>query len=314
MKPTQSKTIIVKPVSSHCNLRCKYCYNGVQFRHGKKIPPMTLDIAERLHRFLPELEVRNIKLIWHGGEPLLRGLDFYKSVVMIQSQLLQDFSKLNIENSIMTNGTLVTNEWAAFLKENKWRLGVSLDGQKHIHDKFRVDSKGKGTFERVLNGRLIAEKVGISVGMISVITSETLKYPPEEVYQFLTSLSDSFDISPCWEPSRDGVTQEYVVEPEAFLTFIKSFFDIWWNNDDPKMDIRSLKNLLYSVIGGRPSNCAFNGNCSNFIAFDADGSVYPCGRLLDLSETVPALFSTPAPFSKALKVTCIGGKSWMKVA
>lgn len=284
MPPLLPRTVIVKPVSSRCNLRCSYCYNGVDFREHNHIPQMTLEVAEILHKSLLNFDEKFIKLIWHGGEPLLRGIDFYKSIIGIQQKLIAEFPQIHFENSVMSNGTLVTDEWVSFFAENKWRLGISIDGPPQIHNKFRVDVKQMGSFERAISGKILAEKAGISPGMIAVITSETVKYPPEQVYSFLKSIATGFDLSPCWEASCDGVKPEYSVEPSQFSKFMCDIFDLWWMEDDPQMNIRLFKNLLHGVLGGRPSNCAFNGSCAKFIAVDADGSVYPCGKFAGIQE------------------------------
>lgn len=278
-----SKTIIVKPVSSKCNLRCAYCYNSVEFRtHNKN--EMHVDVIRKLHESIPGLKEKFIKFIWHGGEPILRGIDFYEEVVIIQKDLLTSYPAIRIENSVMTNGTLITDNWVNFIRANKWKLGVSIDGPQAIHDRFRVDTKRNGSYQRALRGRRIAEKAGISVGMIAVVTSETIKHPVDEYYRFLTSIASGFDISPCWETEQDGSTPEYVIHPDDFLQFAKALFDLWWENDDPKVNIRLFKNLLHGVLGGRPSNCAFSGDCASFIAIDSDGSVYPCGKFAGIQE------------------------------
>jgi len=245
---------------------------------------MSLDVIRILHESIPGLEEKFIRIIWHGGEPILRGIEFYEEVVNLQQKLISSFPSIRIENSVMTNGTLITNKWANFISKNKWKLGVSLDGPHAIHDLYRVDVNGNGSYEMALRGRRIAEKAGISVGMIAVVTSETIKHPVDEYYRFLTSIATGFDISPCWETEQDGSTPEYVVNPDDFLRFAQALFDIWWENDDPKVNIRLFKNLLHGVLGGRPSNCAFSGDCASFIAIDSDGSVYPCGKFAGIQK------------------------------
>ena len=281
---SNTRTIIVKPVSSLCNLRCSYCYNGVESQHRQKLPFMSLDTVDALHNALPEIEERNVRLIWHGGEPLLRGLDFFRAVLGMQGQLLDSHPEMSLENSVMTNGTLITDEWVRFLKDNGWHLGISLDGPACVHDKYRVDANGQGTFERVLRGRRKAEATGMAVGMVAVITSETIRHPPDELYGFWASVSKSIHLSPCWESSGLGMTPEYVVDPNAFLEFVRSAFDLWWQEDNPGTSIRLFKNLVQGALGGRPGNCCFSGSCSQFTAIDADGSVYPCGKFAGIPE------------------------------
>ena len=247
---------------------------------------MTLDTVEALHQLLPDLGEKTIRLTWHGGEPLLAGIDFYRSVVSIQNRLLDNFQDLRVDNIIQTNGTLITDEWAVFFRENKWSVGVSLDGPAYIHNKYRVDNRGRGTLERVLKGTKKLQNAGVSVGVVAVVTSETARHRPDEVYKFLRSVSRNFELSPCWEAACEAVRPEYVVDPKAFLEFLKSIFDIWWKKDARRVRIRLLRNLVQGALSGSPIRCAGTGGCFQFIAIDAGGEVYPCDKFCGISEFV----------------------------
>lgn len=279
-----SKTIIVKPVSSKCNLRCRYCYNGIDARRHSTVPPMSVELVELLHQALPALGADNISLIWHGGEPLLRGLHFYKEVVSIQKQLLQALPNMTIRNGVQTNATLLTDGWVQFFATNDWRIGTSLDGPKPLHDAFRLGPGGVGSFERVTAGIRNAQDAGATIGFIAVITSETLKYSPEVLFKFWTSIEPRFAISPCWEAPKNGVRPAYVAKPEEYVEYMKALFDVWWNEDNPNIQTRLFNSLIQGVLGGRPTTCAFKGNCGSFLSVDADGGVYPCGKFSGIPE------------------------------
>ncbi|MDP1710328.1 MAG: radical SAM protein [candidate division WWE3 bacterium] len=280
----KTKTIIAKPVSSRCNLRCSYCYNATEFRKHDRIPMMTIRLVEQLHERVPELGTNRVTIIWHGGEPLIRGTDFYEEVVSIQKRLTEKFPGLRIRNDIQTNATLLTEEWAQFFVTNGWSVGTSLDGPKSLHDAFRVDARGKGTFDRVMAGIKCAQAAGVAIGFIAVVTSETLEYSPKELYDFWMSVSPRFAISPCWEAPVNGVSPRYVVDPRGYLTFLKELFDIWWRDDNPSMVIRPFNGLVQALLGGRGPTCAYNGNCEGFLSVDADGSAYPCGKFAGVPE------------------------------
>ena len=279
-----TKTVIVKPVSSRCNIRCFYCYNATEFRKHDRIPMMSVELMGQIHEKLPEFGVDDVTLIWHGGEPLIRGLAFYEAVVSIQKHLRQRFPNLRIVNNVQTNATLMTEEWARFFATNGWRVATSLDGPEGLHNTFRVDAKGRGTFDQVMAGIRCAQAAGVSIGFIAVVTSETLKYSPKELYDFWTSVSPHFAVSPCWEASINGVSPRYVVDPQGYLAFLKALFDIWWKNDDSEVTIRPFNGLIQAILGGCGPTCAYNGSCSDFLSVEADGSVYPCGKFAGVSE------------------------------
>ncbi len=282
---SSSKTIIIKPASSSCNLRCSYCYNGAEIHHRSKSGLMSIGTLEGIYNLLPQLNVRVVKLIWHGGEPLVRGLGFYKTAVALQKKLCEEHAGLKIDNSLMTNGTLLTDEWIEFFKENDWHIGISLDGTADIHNKYRVTAQGKGSFDTVFENIKKVNKAGLQIGLISVITKNTVaESDPKEMYGFLKSVSRNFEISPCWETSNNGNVPEYVVSPDLFLNYAKGMFDAWWQDDNPKIRIRFFSTLVQGAIGGKPQSCSFNGTCSHFFAIDADGGVYPCGKFAGIPE------------------------------
>lgn len=246
---------------------------------------MNLDALALIYDSLPLLNTKTVKLIWHGGEPLVRGLDFYKTAVILQKELCAKNASLKIDNSIMTNGTLLNDEWIEFFKENGWHVGVSLDGSADIHNKYRVDAHGNGSFEKVIQNIEKLKKAGLSIGLIAVVTNNTVENSkPQELYEFLNSISNNFEISPCWEASNNGTIPEYVVDPNLFLDYAKTMFDLWWQDDNPRVKIRFFNTLVQGAIGGKPQSCSFNGTCSHFFAIDADGSVYPCGKFAGIPE------------------------------
>lgn len=159
-------TPIVKVVGNYCNNRCGYCfYHGLDQASHKR---MSFELLESFMRQHVKLVPGNLSFIWHGGEPLLAGLDFFQEVVRLQRLLVsQDRS---VRNSVQTNGTLITDEWAVFFRENKFGVGVSLDGEVESHDRFRVTHTGRGTFNNTMRGIKILRKHGIKLSVIQTVT------------------------------------------------------------------------------------------------------------------------------------------------
>src|SRR3989304_9454220 len=127
---------------------------------------MSVELVGEIHEKLPEFGVDDVTLIWHGGEPLIRGLAFYEAVVSIQKHLRQRFPNLRIVNNVQTNATLMTKEWAGFFPTKGWRGATSLDGPEGLHNTFRVDAKGRAEFDRVMPGIRFSQPAGVSIGFI----------------------------------------------------------------------------------------------------------------------------------------------------
>lgn len=281
----KAKTVIVKPVSITCNQRCRYCYNfSVDFRTMHAIPKMEVSTVEAVQRNLVAMGYNRIRLVWHGGEPLLRGLQFYKDAVEMQARLHQEFPEVQVENGIQSNLTRLTPEWCDFFKRYRFSVGTSLDGWADLHNYYRQYPDGTGTFDDVMKGLKLAQEYGILGGYIAVLTDQTMKVDPKTYFNWLVAINPKVELSPCWEMGTPAETPPYVLQPQEFLTFLKGMFDAWIEKDDPSLEVRLLHGFMQALLGGRDMTCAFKGNCKDFLAIEADGSVYPCGKFSGIPE------------------------------
>lgn len=282
----KGKLVIMKPVSITCNQRCDYCYNlSVNFRTERSIPKMSLRTAELIQRELIKMGTKRIRFVWHGGEPLLRGLQFYKDIVVQQAKLHEEFPNVHIKNGMQSNLTLLTPEWCEFFKKNDFRIGSSLDGWEEIHNAHRKYPDGRGTFDDVMRGIKLAQDYGIMGGVIAVINNVTVQQDPIEFFNWITKVCPRTEISPCWEVGMNGKdVPDYIVNPYAFLKFAKAMFDAWWAKDNPKIEVRMFHGFVQALLGGKDFTCSFKGNCSDFLSIEADGSVYPCGKFSGIPE------------------------------
>ena len=276
-------TLIMKPIATSCNLRCSYCYHRAS--REKKLNRMSIGILRRLIQGCSTLPQGKIRFIWHGGEPLSAGIDFYKQVFKLQKHFLKD---KKVINTMQTNATLITEGWRDFFKENfPHGVGISLDGPEYIHDLYRRYSSDKGTFNKVLDGINLLKQAGIKIGILAVVTKQSVKYP-KEIFAFLLSLGlqlSGLQFNPCVEYGKDGRVTDYSLSPEEYSRFMIEIFDLWMKTGNPRIKIKSLYNMLeWFIMGRQPSLCMYKRDCSNYICVGPDGSVYHCGRFFQNSE------------------------------
>lgn len=239
---------------------------------------MTPEILELVIAQSIKASPKRVRFQWHGGEPLLAGIQFYQNAVALQEKYLLPDQK--IINSIQTNGTLINEDWVAFLKEACFGIGVSLDGPEHLHNFARVDAAGKGTFTRVMRGVRLLRKSGIKFGIIAVINRHNVSCP-REMYEFFSREKLSFSPNPC--VMRNPETDEpfgLSVDPMDYARFMIQVCDLWLSEDDPKFRVRPLVNIVQGLLGVSHGLCEFRGTCEQFLTIDSNGDIYPCDRFL----------------------------------
>jgi len=271
-------TLIIKPVSSNCNLRCRYCYHSEQ--QCMSYPHMTNEVIKELVKQTSQITSKEIYFIWHGGEPLLAGRDFYQKVISTQ------FCYSNNQfyhNSIQTNGTLMTYNWAEFLSENKFKVGVSLDGPSEIHDYNRIFHNGLGSFNEVMRGLSILRAKNVETGVITVISKKSLNRGKEILNFLIGNGFKRINLSPFAEQNNNGFI-EGSLTPEEYADFIIEVFDYWIERDDPEIKIQNLENFFQKLIGGKALLRHSTNRCSSYLSIDSNGDVFLCGRFLGMSD------------------------------
>jgi len=269
-----------------------------------------------------------MSFIWHGGEPLLVGIDFFREVVEIQNT----YSSINllgteVQNSIQTNGTLVTPEWAAFFKENDFKVGVSLDGDPEGHNLNRKNAAGSGSFDRAVRGIEILRDAGIEPGVIQTLTTSNL-HRTDEIYDFFRNhlglKSWSVNVFNTMSSGDERMDSESV-DSKQYTDYLKELIQLWLSTEDEKVSIREIDSHICSSIGRMPRNCSFNGQCTTFFCLEYDGRIYPCDRssgvedllLGDLrEETLEAILNGERKRSYDTKVNTVDascrGCEWQK--
>ncbi|MBD3254426.1 MAG: anaerobic sulfatase maturase [Candidatus Lokiarchaeota archaeon] len=293
----QQFQLLIKPVSYRCNLRCKYCFYLRVEDIYPKIDPfrMSDEVLESMISQLLKYRFRESIFGWQGGEPTLAGLDFFKKVVSFQQKYGQ--SGQIVGNAIQTNGTLLAKneEWAKFLEKYKFLIGLSLDGPKHIHDRYRKDIKGGSVWEKVMQAAQTFRDYGVEFNILCVVSKANVS-KAEEIYKFF--LENGFyhlQFIPALEADQNGKRASFSVSANQLGKFYCNLFNIWRKNPD-KASIRLFNGMIAHHLGYPKGNCAYEKKCADYMLVEWNGDVYPCdffvqdkyklGNLLkqDLSE------------------------------
>ena len=270
---------LIKPASGSCNIRCRYCfYHDIgENRDVASYGKMSEETLELLVQKALEAAEGSVSFGFQGGEPTLAGLDFYRRVVELQQKYNR--KKLRIFNAIQTNGILLDAEWADFLAQNHFLVGLSLDGTKEIHDANRLDPLGKGTFNRVLKTAQLLTAKQVEFNVLTVVTRQSARYI-DRIYGFFRRSGLLWQqYIPCLDPlGEERGSNPYSLTPEAYTSFLKTLFDLWYR--DVKAGnfiyIRYFENLVGMAMGQPPESCGLSGRCVIQNVVEADGSVYPC--------------------------------------
>nr|WP_296263430.1 SPASM domain-containing protein [uncultured Merdimonas sp.] len=272
-------TIMIKPASSLCNLRCGYCfYADVSSRRETAYyGQMSISVARKMIKniFCDLKPFDRVTFAFQGGEPMLAGLDFFSEFCR-----MAEAARKNIEISytIQTNGILMDENWCRFFKEKNFLVGLSLDGPEDFHDQNRIDERGEGTYQKVLHAKEMLEFYQVDYNILTVLTNELAKYP-EECWENAQNLKLSYiQYVPCLEDLGSEIAHPYTLTPQRFASFYIRLFELW-DRDRRKGKIISVKlfdDILNLLIFHICTACGITGKCSPQLVVESDGSVYPC--------------------------------------
>ncbi|MGL6153597.1 MAG: anaerobic sulfatase maturase [Cetobacterium sp.] len=272
-------SILIKPSSSLCNIRCKYCFyeDLSEEREIKSYGFMEIETLEIIVKKAFEYVKNGVcNFVFQGGEPTLIGLEFYKELIKFQKKY--NIEKATINNSIQTNGMLLDEKWASFFKENNFLVGLSLDGNEIVHNKRRIDPNGIGTFERVLKSKKILDEYNVEYNVLSVLDNELGKNI-EAVYEFFKKEDIRFQqYIPCLDSINDKKIICKNLDNDIYLQSMKKLFDLWYADimKNNIFSIRYFENILMIILTGRAESCDMMGHCSIQNVIESDGGIYPC--------------------------------------
>lgn len=276
---------IIKCTDIACNLKCEYCFYRYLDQTVRPESIMSEELTETIIGQLIEVNQGSCNFLWHGGEPLLAGIEFFERVVELQEKFSPKYGTA-IKNSIQTNGTLLNKKWASFFKKYGFSVGVSIDGPEHMQNRYRARAGGGDSFKAVMRGIQACQSEGLEVGAIAVVTSYNAQFP-EELYRFFVENGlKKFSLNPVFETGRDGKLCEYTVSDQQFGDFQESLLNLWIRQDDAEVEIRQFTQPLIGMIGGNMTSCIFSGRCSIFLDFHPNGDVRPCHSIKGQAEVL----------------------------
>lgn len=276
---TSNLNMMIKPASSNCNLSCKYCFyhSLTESRKIKSYGYMDIDLLEKIVKNGLAYSNKTCTFAFQGGEPTLVGLNFYEK--LIEFELKYNYKNLSIINAIQTNGIMINKKWAKFLSENRFLVGISLDGPKEIHNTNRINNQGKGTFKKVIETINLLNKYKVEYNTLTVVTSLVARHT-SKVYNFFKQHGFRYlQFIPCLNPLNGEIEEkDYSLKPDRYAYFLKTLFDLWYY-DISKGNIISIQyfdNLLGLLMGHKPEVCGMAGYCICQFVVEANGGVYPC--------------------------------------
>jgi len=292
--------IFTKPVGALCNLDCDYCYylEKQQQYPATRTPRMSEALLERyivqLIRATPGDE---INFFWHGGEPLLMGLDHFRRVVDLQQK--HKPRDKTVTNSIQTNGTLIDNDWADFLSSNSFKVGISLDGPKELHDGYRKNRIGSPSHEEALRGFKLLINYNLHSDILCVVHAQNAAHP-EAVYHYFKSIGARYiSFIPLVEainPKIQGQPVEFTdrsVSANGYGEFLSRIFDIWVKQDVGKIMVQIFEEVAREALGQPHSLCIFRKTCGDVPVLEHNGDFYTCDHYVDSAHLVGNLEEIP---------------------
>lgn len=274
-------TFLIKPASSLCNLRCKYCfYEDISDNRAVKSNGIMGEAVARniIEKAFQATDINgSIHFMFQGGEPTVAGLSFFQDFIQMEKEYQQ--KNIKIYHAIQTNGIVIDAGWAEFFRENHFLVGLSVDGTREIHDQFRADSKGCGTWQQVTHTLKLLEEYHVETHLLCVVTRQAAK-KPQRVWKSLVSLGGhALQFIPCLDPLElPRGTCSYSLTPDLYGRFLCNLFDCWYQawKSGQYVSIRLFDDYIRILSGNAPSCCAASGSCGNYLVAESDGSLYPC--------------------------------------
>lgn len=268
-------TLMIKPASSLCNMRCTYCFyhDVTEHREVASYGIMQEDTLEALVRRAFIFADEQVSFAFQGGEPTVAGKDFFRKLLALEAKY--NTRRIRVYNSIQTNGYALDQEWAQLFADAHFLVGVSLDGTKAIHDACRVDAAGQPTFDRILHNIHLLEQAHVEYNVLCVV-NQIIAKQPEAVIKSLQK-HRYLQFIPCLD-GLDGKKTEWSLDPVTYGEFLIKTFDLYekaYYSGHP-FSIRNFDNWISMLLGYPPENCAMSGRCGNYFLIESDGSAYPC--------------------------------------
>jgi uncharacterized protein len=287
--------IFAKPVGAICNLDCHYCY---YLKNEKHYPKGTFRMSEDtlenyIIQHMEACPTPEIRFSWHGGEPTLLGLDYFRKIVELQRK--HQPPDRQIANGIQTNGTLLDNEWCQFFAEERFNVGISVDGPRELHDHYRVTKGQKPTHNQVMRGYRLLRKHKVSTDLLCVVHEQNVRHP-QTVYRFFKEIGAEYlTFLPLVNrvENSDEIVTSHSVPAEEYGTFLCTVFNEWIRNDVGRIMVQMFDEAARPAFGMEHSLCIFRETCGDIPILEHNGDVYSCDHFVEREYFIGNVNDTP---------------------
>lgn len=270
--------LLIKPASSSCNLRCRYCfyYDVADNREVKNYGIMNDDTLENMVKKVFDDVEYSANFAFQGGEPTMAGIEFFEKFHKFVEKY--NTKKIIVNFSLQTNGTLLNKKWLELFKKYNYLIGLSLDGNKEMHDTFRIDAKGEGTFSRVLKAAKMMKKAEVEFNILCVV-NKLIAQNGKLVYNFFRNNGFRYyQFIPCLDSLSCSEEKDYTLTAEDYGKFLDETFNLWYEDmmSGKRISVRHFDNYTKILLGEEPEACDMVGHCNMNAVLESDGSMYPC--------------------------------------
>ena len=270
--------LLIKPASSSCNLRCRYCfyYDVADNREVKNYGIMNDDTLENMVKKVFDDVEYSANFAFQGGEPTMAGIEFFEKFHKFVEKY--NTKKIIVNFSLQTNGTLLNKKWLELFKKHNYLIGLSLDGNKEMHDTFRIDAKGEGTFSRVLKAAKMMRKAEVEFNILCVV-NKLIAQNGKLVYNFFRNNGFRYyQFIPCLDSLSCSEEKDYTLTAEDYGKFLDETFNLWYEDmmSGKRISVRHFDNYTKILLGEEPEACDMVGHCNMNAVLESDGSMYPC--------------------------------------
>lgn len=267
-------SLLIKPASYRCNLRCSYCFYLCKEQFFSEGRMMSGEILEKLVSSFLAVEMPQHSFCWQGGEPTLTGLEFFRKVTFLQEKYGKPGQL--VSNALQTNGILLDDDWCRHLAKYAFLVGISIDGPAEIHDRHRVSAKGEPSHGLVMRGLQSLKRNNVEYNVLTLV-SDSNADKPLVVYDYLKGLGVRYhQYIECVEFGANGELTPYSVKSPQWGEFLCRIFDEWYEKDRHDVSIRLFDSILAMMVENRPNACSMSKNCCQYFVVEHNGDVYPC--------------------------------------
>jgi len=289
----QPFTLLIKPSGSDCNIDCKYCFykdRAPEFGQGRQ--RMSDEVLEKLVKDYMRLGFPVSGFAWQGGEPTLMGVDFFQRAVELQKKYGRGGQQ--VSNTLQTNGVLLDDKWCRFFHDNKFLLGISIDGPRGFHDYYRLDHSGAGTFDKVMRGIQACKEYKVEFSALILLNNKSVGVGHPDLDFLVENDMTYLQFIPCVETDpATGEIADFSITPQQYGEFLCRIFDRWYDYGTEKLNIRDFDSIVTFYVLGKHTICTYSKQCAGFLVIEHSGDAFCCEFFVEPKWRLGNILETP---------------------